>query len=89
MPKEQALHALQVVGPDVLGEREVALVHLAGHGLGPHHLLLGPRVRRDEGVERLVDEFPQGLRVLHLLEFLHPLLVGDPGGLQLLDLLAL
>ena len=89
MAQQQPLRALQPVAPHVVGKRVVALVHLARDRLRPHVLVADPRMRRRKRVERLVQKFAQRLRVLHLLQLRHPLLVRDALGAHRLDLLAL
>ena len=46
-------------------------------------------MRRQEGIEGVINEFTQGLGVPDLLQLFHALLVGNSGGLHLLDFLPL
>ena len=83
VPQQQPLGALQFVVEHVLGERPEVLEHLARDRLRADVLLADPRVPVGEGVEGVVDEVAERLRVLELLELLHALVVLDAVGLHL------
>ena len=76
--EQHALGSLETIATDVVGEAQIVLDHLPRHRLGPYGVAAHPRVVAAEVLEGGVDVIGDRLRVGHLVEAVHPLVVGDP-----------